>query len=95
MFVGNAVASRIKILVDICIEEPEGIPYPSVGLNEPVDNVFRYLDVVPVILVGGPKPQNLGPVLFDDLLSAMTLPRDFDIFLPVPSTTKPWVSTDS
>ena len=53
----------------------------------------RQADVLGVVLGGDPQPQDLGAVLRQQVVGETTLPTDFDIFRPSPSTKKPWVST--
>ena len=67
VIVGHAFLVRVEI-TEVTQEKTDGVTDLTVGVGELAQDVVGNLDVVAIVLRGHPKAQDLGPVLFDDLL---------------------------
>ena len=59
------------------MKEAQGVPDPAIRLDKPVNDIFRYLDIVPVILLCYPEPHDLGAVFVDDLIGDDDIAKRF------------------
>ena len=76
---GDRIDGRVEV-VNVAQEVAERVPDTPIHFHQVVDDVLGDADIVPVIRGGYPEPEDVRPVLLDDLLGAHRVSHGFRHF---------------